>query len=163
MKIKTFFIALASALMVVAGVSFAAYLKGLQNGRKEAENAAPVIITDTLRIVDTVKIDRPVYINRETVRTELVAVRDTVTLRDTLFIQLPRESVTYAGEDYRAVVSGFRPALDSIEVYRRTEVVTQTVVEKTPAKGWGIGPVAGACAVTAAIAVAATSAAMKEK
>ena len=113
-------------------------------------------------------------------RTDTVVVRDTVretvlvpkirylTRVDTVLLLVPGDTVkvpvlvpisrkVYEGEDYRAVVSGFRASLDtldiegynvqanSIEVYPRT--VTQTIIQRVEVPGkpkrWGIGVSAG--------------------
>lgn len=47
---------------------------------------------------------------------------------------IPIESKTYETEDYKAVVSGWRPSLDTIELYRDTRTITETVTKILPAK-----------------------------
>lgn len=60
-------------------------------------------------------------------------------------VLVPIERKVYSTPDYRAVISGFRPNLDSMEVFPRTKVVTQTIETVKPAKrkwiqfGIGIG------------------------
>lgn len=103
--------------------------------------AAEIARTDTLRVRDTVIIDRPVPVTIRTADTLLVAVSDTVRVRDTVYVSLPREERVYEGDDYRAQVSGYRPALDWIEVYPETRIVTNAA--SAPAKRWGIGIQAG--------------------
>lgn len=44
-------------------------------------------------------------------------------------VPVPITSKVYRTEDYRAVVSGFNPSLDSMQVYRRTERVTETITK----------------------------------
>ena len=72
-----------------------------------------------------------------------MAVTDTLTLRDTLFINLPRTERIYASEDYRAVVSGYQPSLDTIDIFKKTEIVTITEKIVPKPKHWGIGVQAG--------------------
>ena len=67
----------------------------------------------------------------------------TVTPGGTLAIPIERK--TYQGEDYKAVVEGWRPVLASIEVYPKTntitEVRTETVIQKKrPLLGLVVGP-----------------------
>ena len=103
-------------------------------------------------------------------RTDTVVVRDTVretvlvpTIRyltrvDTVLLLVPGDTVkvpvlvpisrnVYEGEDYRAVVSGFRASLDTINIFRKTQTVTNTVVQRVEVPGkpkrWGIGVSAG--------------------
>lgn len=67
-------------------------------------------------------------------------------IHDTTWFALPREEVEYRDSSYRAVVSGFMPRLEELEIYRKKEVITiQT--EKTitiPKKTrFGVGVQAG--------------------
>lgn len=41
--------------------------------------------------------------------------------------QLPREAKVYQDSTYRAVVSGYRPSLDTISIYQRTVFVDDFV------------------------------------
>lgn len=103
-------------------------------------------------------------------RTDTVVVRDTVretvlvpkirylTRVDTVLLLVPGDTVkvpvlvpisrnVYEGEDYRAVVSGFRASLDTLDIFRKTQTVTNTVVQRVEVHGkpkrWGIGVSAG--------------------
>lgn len=104
-----------------------------------------VVVRDTVTVVDTVVKEKPVPVYKEKVRTEYVAVTDTV-IRDSLvYVPVEIERKVYADKDYRAVVSGWRPSLDSIYVYPKTQIVTvnttETIVEKKHvAFGATIGP-----------------------
>lgn len=102
--------------------------------------------------------------------TDTVVVRDTVrktvlvpkvrylTRVDTVLLKVPGDTVevpvlvpishkVYEGEDYRAVVSGFRASLDTLDIFRKTQTVTNTVVQRVEVPGkpkrWGIGVSAG--------------------
>ena len=76
--------------------------------------------------------------------TLLVAVRDTVSRADTVWMPLPLERVVYRDTAYLAVVSGYRPRLDAIEVYQREVVRTVTErVEVPVSRRWGLGITAG--------------------
>ena len=103
-------------------------------------------------------------------RTDTVVVRDTVretvlvpkicnlTRVDTVLLPVPGDTAevpvlvpisrkVYEGEDYRAVVSGFRASLDTLDIFRKTQTVTNTVVQRVEVPGkpkrWGIGVSAG--------------------
>ena len=99
------------------------------------------VVRDTLVVHDTLRdtVPRPVLVRLDHWDTLRVAVRQADTLRDTLYVPLPIESKEYRTDDYRAVVSGYRPRLDLMEVYRKTRTVTVTPKPKR----WGIGPTAG--------------------
>lgn len=102
--------------------------------------------TDTMWMRDTV---------RETV---LVPKIRYLTRVDTVLLLVPGDTVkvpvlvpisrnVYEGEDYRAVVSGFRVSLDTLDIFRKTQTVTNTVVQRVEVPGkpkrWGIGVSAG--------------------
>ena len=100
-------------------------------------------VRDTLIVRDTLRdtVPRPVLVRFDHWDTLRVAVRTTDTLRDSVYIPvpIPIERKEYRTDDYRAIVSGYRPRLDLMEIYRKTRTVTVT---KEP-KRWGIGPTAG--------------------
>ena len=100
-------------------------------------------VRDTLIVRDTLRdtVPRPVLVCFDHWDTLRVAVRTVDTLRDSVYIPvpIPIERKEYRTDDYRAIVSGYRPRLDLMEVYRKTRTVTVT---KEP-KRWGIGPTAG--------------------
>ena len=100
---------------------------------------------DTVRIRDTIHIPRPVYITSKIIDTMTVLVQatDTLWLHDTLYINLPREQRTYTDTTYTAWISGYRPQLDSIQIYQRTEYITKEIKTVTKPKRWGIGLQAG--------------------
>lgn len=81
--------------------------------------------TDTLYIPDTVFIENLIVKEVRETDTMYVAVRDTVVRNDTTYLPLPRESRTYGDERYTAVVSGYQPSLDRLEIYLENQVVTQ--------------------------------------
>ena len=132
---KILLAALVAALLLLSGFIF---------GRRSAHARMPAVTvrTDTLRIRDTVLVDRPVPVEVRTVDTMLVAVTDTVTVNDTVYFPLPRETRVYGNSTYRAQVSGFRPSLDWFEVYPQTTVVTKTISAGSR-KRWGLGLQAG--------------------
>ncbi len=119
-----------------------------QGNRKEVSIKETVTtLTDTVRIRDTIEIEKPVYISRTIVDSILVPVMqiDTVFLKDTLYIQLPREQRYYREQEYEAWVSGFQPELDSLKLYSDQTLITnqyhhQTqIIEKLRQKRFGIG------------------------
>ena len=98
--------------------------------------ADTVVMRDTITITEF----------REVVRwrtQEIVSLPDTLVVYDTVLqmYQLPREAVAYKGDDYRAVVSGVQPRLDSLSVYPQKVEITKIVREVERKKTrWGIGP-----------------------
>jgi hypothetical protein len=94
---------------------------------------------DTLFIRDTITHERPVYRHSETIDTMYVHVHDTIVRNDTTYIPLPRESRTYGDDRYTAVVSGYQPSLDRLEIYMENQTITRYAVPKENPKRWGIG------------------------
>ncbi len=112
-------------------------------------------VRDTVRAVyvDTVRIVQPVA--RDSVVVQYIKVRvpraegDKDTLgggyknTDSAEVVIPITQKRYSDSTYTAWVSGFRPALDSIHVYPRREVVTVTSAVRGKPKRWGVGIHAG--------------------
>lgn len=124
-------------LIIVPALCVASYFVGRKRAVETVVNK-----TDTVTVVtvDTLIREKPIYVNRYFRDTILVAVTDTVRLRDTTFVQLPKEHRLYVDSMYRAVVSGYQPSLDSIEVYQKnyTKIVTNTLRPR-----WSVGIQAG--------------------
>ena len=134
-------------LRAAAAGAVAVLLLGLSFwiGRKTAQklDILPVSVqTDTLIVRDTIREKMPVYLTKYVDRVELVKVTDTLRIADTLFQAVEIEKREYAGEDYRAVVSGWHPSLDEIAVFPKTIYVQTEVATQEPRKrvrlGWGV-------------------------
>lgn len=138
---KTKGIIILSACLLIAGMVAGWFVR---KGVTERHGLETVVELDTLVIRDTVRERYPVYVERTVTDTMLVALTDTVRVSDTVYVRLPREQRMYADTNYVAWVSGFRPRLDSIEVYPVTRYVTKTVTKMEDSrKRWGIGIQAG--------------------
>ena len=103
-------------------------------------------VTDTVLIRDTAFIEKPEAESVATVDTILVRTvehvpGDTVRITDTVYVRLPIEQRHYSGKEYDAWISGYRPRLDSIRIYRNTLQLTGTSIVQTQTrpKRWGIG------------------------
>lgn len=130
------------AILVVTGV--ASFLVGRLAGRNVA-NLPVKVQTDTLVVRDTIREKYPVYVDRWKTRTELVEVHDTVRRNDTLWQAVEIERRVYQGEDYRAVVEGWRPQLAEIAVFPKTVYLQTEVIqpEPRPKVRLGFGAAAG--------------------
>lgn len=138
-------------LSIAALLLAVSLLSGYLLGKRTARATEPecIVQVDTLRIRDTLLIERPVPVEVRVVDTMLVAVADTIRLSDTVYLRLPREIKQYEDSLFRAQVSGYRPELDWIEVYPQTVLVTEKMTNKD-VKRWGIGLQAGYGAYVAA-------------
>lgn len=114
----------------------------------ERRNAHPNEIkvkVDTLFVYDTIFVEKPVIKKVEIIDTLLlpVPITDTLMLHDTVLVHLPIEQRQYSDPRYTAWVSGYRPQLDSILIYQRTEYITKEINPHKKPKRWGIGLQAG--------------------
>jgi hypothetical protein len=108
-------------LVLLFGTALGFFLRG------KYQKHEVLVQTDTLIFRETITIEHPpVEKHIITKDTMLVKVRDTVTIHDTTYVVLNKEVKEYRGESYYAVVSGYQPSLDFIEVYPETKVVTST-------------------------------------
>jgi len=105
-----------------------------------------VIQVDTIYLRDTIRIVKPVPQRINTVDTFRIVLKDTIREKDTVYLNLPREQKIYREENFHAWISGYRPALDSIHIFRNThQVITSTTIHQKSQKSrrWGIGIQAG--------------------
>lgn len=150
------------AVLILAGTALAGYLIGRKAGIASVKPVPTVAKRDTVYKRDTLRPEIKV-ITKTITKTEMFPVTDTVVVRDTVYLPLPRESILYTDSTYRAVVSGIRPSLDSIEVYGTTKVVTEYVETKDPKKVCSVSTLVNVALISAAAAAAATAAALNEK
>lgn len=125
---------IAAALLFLVG----AFVAGWHVRGKVLQERPVIVRTDTLHVRETLTVTMPQYIERRAVDTVLVAVRDTVVLRDTAFVAVEREQRHYRAEDYEAWVSGYRPSLDSVRVFPEMRYITIRNDFVTSRKRWGI-------------------------
>ena len=130
-------------VVIALALIAAAFLLGRRSVKPEIveiHRKDTVVVRDTVR--ETVLVPKVRYLTR--VDTVLLKVPgDTVEVP----VLVPISHKVYEGEDYRAVVSGFRASLDTLDIFRKTQTVTNTVVQRVEVPGkpkrWGIGVSAG--------------------
>lgn len=110
--------------LIVSAIRICTYSCTSSNGYTSIEYQA-----DTIRIRDTIRIPHPVSVTSRAIDTMTVLVHatDTLWIHDTLYISLPMEQRTYADSTYTAWISGYRPQIDSIQIYPQTTTITNTV------------------------------------
>lgn len=123
-------------LLTSATCFFAGYrYKGRQTVKPMSDT---IVVRDTLRdsipypVIETGLMEVP-----EPFPVYITISGDTV--RDTIYVPVPITQKEYRTEDYRAWVSGYRPSLDSVWVYPKTERIY--IREKQ--RRWGLGVIAG--------------------
>ena len=128
------------SILAIIGIS------SIRNCNRSSSNDSEIIVQlDTLYLLDTIRIEKPVPKIIENIDTFLVQTKDTLWLKDTLYLILPREQKIYKEENYQAWVSGYRSELDSIHIFRNTQqIITSTTIHSKPkSHRWGIGIQAG--------------------
>ena len=126
---------------LVAAVSVLSWRLGYRAAVAEPVEAAK---SDTLIVRDTVTVECPVPILTTIIDTFLVAYPDIIVIHDTTFVQLPKERKEYSGKDFCAVVSGYQPSLDLIQVFPETKTITKTIsAPSRKSSHWSIALQAG--------------------
>lgn len=94
---------------------------------------------DTVRVLTPTPTKTITKVERISVpRMSLIYLTDTIT--DSVLVELPIEQKTYKDSSYTAWVSGYRPKLDSIEVYNKVRTITVTnEVTRNKTKRFGFG------------------------
>ena len=87
-----------------------------------------IIKKDTVILVDTLFIEKPVY------RTKYITKVDTVYVNDTIPIALPVETKIYEDSTYAAQISGIKADLDWIKVYPKQTTIYEEKVLQMPYK-----------------------------
>ena len=115
------------------------------NEQRNSHSSEMKVKVDTLFIYDTIIVEKPVIKKVEIIDTLMlpVPITDTLMLHDTVLVYLPIEQRQYSDPRYTAWVSGYRPQLDSIQIYQQTQYITKEVKAVTKPKRWGIGLQAG--------------------
>lgn len=129
-------------LLLIAGVGF---VLGLGYGRRTARIPVRLsVVNDTVQVTkhDTIVREKPVFVASSTIRHD--TVRFTTLERDTVFVDVPIERRVYHEDSlYHAVVSGWRPSLDSLIVWPKTTTITIREKVKTPAPRFSFGATLG--------------------
>lgn len=121
--------------IIIIGLFIASFFLGRHTHKAEPIEVERVVY-DTI-IHEKVKVDTMWRTRVEKVYLTEVR-RDTVTMRDTVLVEVP--IYTYIAQDslYRVEAEGFNVAFKRIDVYPRTVYITQEEAVKTGDK-WGLG------------------------
>lgn len=132
-------------ILLAVGLFVLGAIVGSKYGKKNLEE-----VRDTITYVDTVKVIQPIA--KDSTIVKYVKVRVPISDKDTISspllsfegdsidsaeVVLPITQKVYEDSTYKAWVSGYLPNLDSINIYRRNEIITITKFQKP--KKWGIG------------------------
>lgn len=130
-------------LIVIVAVCIGILIGWLCRGN-QVPDKPPIVHKDTTIVIDTNIYVNPIPVSFDiNVDARIIVPPADITIVDDSLIVLPVETKTYAGDDYRLQISGYRPNLDWIETFPQTKYVTTTVTGKSNPKRWGIGIQAG--------------------
>lgn len=140
-----------SATLALVIVSFVVGGLMVRGWYGRVNNATGIMQRDTIFVIDTFRTPIPPPQFVEIVKYERIPVEELALQFDTMgqysppYIELPIEEKVYQTDDYRATVRGFRPELTEMEIYRRTNYVTNTVKKNprwsiTAGAGFGYSP-----------------------
>ena len=108
------------ALLLILGIVI-----GLLCRPKHFRDEVKMFQTDTIVRFDTIVVEKPTLVERTYYDSLYIAVRDTIRIKDSIYVPIPIEKKIYKGEDYLAEISGYKASLDRIEVYPKTTTITQ--------------------------------------
>lgn len=140
---KKLFFYLAALVIVVSIVCYS--VVRYMEAKKPSTNIT--YVSDTLYIPDTISMGAiPTPVEKPGIK----YIHDTLLTADStsaVAVSVPITSKVYTDSTYRAVVSGYKATLDSMSVFKKTKVVTNTVYKTgatvyKPYK-WSLGPYAG--------------------
>jgi hypothetical protein len=124
-----------------------AILIGFLVGRRCPRNdqgETPTPKVDTLFIRDTIKVTEPKYITRRMVDSIPYPVTDTIRMRDTLYVLLERQQVTWEDSLSKVYASGVNPQVDSVIHFTQDLIITKEIpVIQVKKSRWGLGVQAG--------------------
>jgi hypothetical protein len=140
------------AALMAALFIFAAFVIGRRLPHKTPETPLKPK-ADTLYLHDTIRIATPVPTHTEpNINIEILwtpdpdddADDDADDAADTIAVPVPIERKTYEDSSYRAVVSGWHPSLDTLDIFQKTTIIEKEIpVPVKTAPRWSLGVTAG--------------------
>ena len=102
------------------------------------------IKVDTLVIRDTIMQYKPIFVDKIKVDSVLVPVKDTIVIRDSVYIYMDREKVTWRDSLCEVYASGIMASVDSVKHFQEYKYITiETQVPVKVKSHWGLGVNAG--------------------
>lgn len=128
-------------VIVVLALSLLCFMAGRYTKKVEVKT---ICKTDTFFRVDTLRERVPYPVYETVIQTvpELFPIYITLegdTVREPIFVPVLVTQKEYLTDDYHAWVSGYNPALDSIDIFRKTVYIK----ERIKPRRWGLGVTAG--------------------
>lgn len=128
-------------ILIIASGFAVGLILGHRVCRKPPESQV-ITKVDTCVVYDTIVREKPVF--RYSYITDTVRTYFTTVEHDSVFVEVPIESRTYAEDSlYFIKISGWRPSLDTLILWPKETTITITNTIKTPAPKFSFGVTAG--------------------
>ena len=115
-----------------------------QNYRQKTPVEPPKIKVDTLIVRDTIMQYKPIFTDKIKVDSVLIPVKDTIVIRDSVYIYMDREKITWRDSLCEVYASGILPQVDSVKHFIQDRFITiETQVPVKIRSRWGLGVNAG--------------------
>ncbi len=102
------------------------------------------IKVDTLVIRDTIMQYKPIFVDKIKVDSVLIPVKDTIVIRDSVYIYMDREKITWRDSLCEVYASGIMTSVDSVRHFQEYKYITiETQVPVKVKSHWGLGINAG--------------------
>ena len=115
-----------------------------QKHRQKSPLDPPEIKVDTLVVRDTIMQYKPIFVDKIKVDSVLIPIKDTIVIRDSVYIYMDREKITWRDSLCEVYASGIMPQVDSVRHFREYQCVTiETAIPIKEKSHWGLGVNAG--------------------
>ena len=99
---------------------------------------------DTLVVRDTIMQHKPIFVDKIKVDSVLIPVKDTIVIRDSVYIYMDREKITWRDSLCEVYASGIMASVDSVRHFQEYKYITiETQVPVKVTSHWGLGVNAG--------------------
>lgn len=134
-------------VMTILFVILIPFFIGILIGQKHPQKlpVEPIKVkADTLVIRDTIMQYKPIFVDKIKVDSVLIPVKDTIVIRDSVYIYMDREKITWRDSLCEVYASGIMPQVDSVRHFTEYKYVTiETAIPVKEKSHWGIGVNAG--------------------
>ena len=115
-----------------------------QKHRQKQPLEPPETKVDTLVVQDTIMQYKPIFVDKIKVDSVLVPVKDTIVIRDSVYIYMDREKITWRDSLCEVYASGIMTSVDSVRHFQEYKYITiETQVPVKVKRHWGLGVNAG--------------------
>lgn len=119
----------------------------LQHHKLNDRTTEYVTDTITLTLTDTLTIEKPILVKKETLRIDTITLHSTDTIIDSVMVELPISSfvldtliTTDSSKTHlKAFLEGFNVSMDSLSIHYEKTLKTPCLTPKTRSWHWGYG------------------------